>query len=81
MCIKSPVRVATGGSATALSHRRLGTGPLPVMPLCGVFNAASPVSKDTKRAYSVTRNGGRTHSRRYNSRTSEALGNIITGVW
>lgn len=32
MRIETPVLAARGGSATALSHRRLGTGPLPVMP-------------------------------------------------
>jgi hypothetical protein len=49
-------------------------GPLPVMPLYGMFNTAGPVSKDTKLAYSVTCSSAElTRERGCNSRISEAL--------
>ena len=46
--VHSSLSPVTGGSATTLSHRRLGLGPLPVMSQCGVRDLESRVAKDTQ---------------------------------
>jgi len=46
MRIETPVLVATGGSPTALSHRRLDTGLLSVMPpMWGVQHSKSSIER------------------------------------